>query len=94
MTLHCIIVDDEEIARKGVEKYIAGIPFLEIEGGFDAAAPALASMKDKRIDLIFLDISPDLNCSGQFPIRHWSLLPQPTPTMRSRVFYWKWSIIW
>ncbi len=60
--MRCIIVDDEPIARKGVEKLVGAIPVLELAGSFENADRASGFMKDNAVDLIFLDIQmPGLN---------------------------------
>lgn len=51
-----LIIDDEPIARRGVEKLAAGIPELEVLGCFESADAAAAFMADNAVDLIFLDI--------------------------------------
>lgn len=60
--IRCIIVDDEPIARKGIEKLVASIPALELLGNFENAHVASQYLKDHVVDLIFLDIQmPGLN---------------------------------
>ena len=56
MKIKCIIVDDEAIARKGLEKYIRQIDFLELKGICKNAIQANALVNEKKIDLLFLDI--------------------------------------
>ena len=53
--LKCLIVDDELIARKGIEKYLQRIPFLKLAGSVRTAAEALPYLKS-NIDLMVLDI--------------------------------------
>jgi len=52
--LNCLIVDDELIARKGIERYIRQIPFLKITGSVRTAAEALPYLD--KADLMILDI--------------------------------------
>lgn len=60
--MKCIIVDDEPIARKGIEKLVAQMPALKLQGSFENAEVASGFMKDHPVDLIFLDIQmPGLN---------------------------------
>jgi two-component system, LytTR family, response regulator len=60
--MNCIIVDDEPIARTGIEKLVKSIPALELVGSFYSADVASVFMKDNAVDLIFLDIQlPGLN---------------------------------
>ncbi len=54
--MKCIIVDDEPIARRGIERLANNIPSLELSGGFESAEAAAVFMKDHAVDLIFLDI--------------------------------------
>ena len=35
MTLRCVIIDDEPIARKGLKEYIQDASFLQLAGEFD-----------------------------------------------------------
>jgi DNA-binding LytR/AlgR family response regulator len=53
--INCLVVDDELIARKGIEKYIRQIPFLEVAGSVRTTGEALDHL-DKKIDLMILDI--------------------------------------
>jgi DNA-binding LytR/AlgR family response regulator len=56
MKLKCIIVDDEPVARKLLEEYIADIDFLELTG--KAENPVRASaLLNGEVDLMFLDIN-------------------------------------
>lgn len=60
--MKCIIVDDEPIARKGIEKWVNSMPSLELLGCFENAGVAAHFMKDHTVDLIFLDIQmPGVN---------------------------------
>ncbi|WP_183573692.1 LytR/AlgR family response regulator transcription factor [Mucilaginibacter sp. X5P1] len=54
--LNCLIVDDEPLARKQIERYVGRIPFLKLTG--TARNPAIAKeiLKSELVDLIFLDI--------------------------------------
>jgi DNA-binding LytR/AlgR family response regulator len=56
MKLKCIIVDDEPVARKLLEEYIADVEFLELAG--KAENPVRASaLLNGNVDLMFLDIN-------------------------------------
>src|SRR5690606_26441600 len=60
--MDCIVIDDEPIARRGVEKMIAEVPWLRLRGLFDSAESASQFMEKHPIDLIFLDIQmPGMN---------------------------------
>lgn len=56
MTLNCLIVDDEPLARKGLEEYVKEIQFLHCAGSCDNALKAATYMSQRKIDLIYLDI--------------------------------------
>ena len=60
MTINCIIVDDEPLARKGLQTYSESIDFLEIVGLAKNAMEANMLLKEKKTDLIFLDIEMPL----------------------------------
>lgn len=58
----CIVVDDEPIARKGLEDYIRDISFLTCRGSFRTAMEANTYLSEHSADLVFLDINmPRLN---------------------------------
>ncbi|MCE9108239.1 LytR/AlgR family response regulator transcription factor [Bacteroides pyogenes] len=60
--MKCIIVDDEPIAREGLEVLIGNIPELKLVGNFDSADSAAEYMDINSVDLIFLDIEmPEIN---------------------------------
>jgi len=54
--MKCIIVDDEPIARKGMQKLVAQLPELELLDSFNSAEAASLYMINNPVDLIFLDI--------------------------------------
>ncbi len=54
--MKCIIVDDEPLAREGVDMLCKLLPYLEILGSFDNAVETLEFVKSNEVDLIFLDI--------------------------------------
>lgn len=56
MNLRCIVVDDEPIARKGLEEYIAEIPYLKHVGSFESATDAAQFLSNYSVDLMLLDI--------------------------------------
>jgi len=60
--LRCIVVDDEPLAVKMLEGYVARTPFLELEASFNDPVEALSAIKERKPDLAFLDIQmPDLD---------------------------------
>ncbi len=62
MTLNCIIIDDEPLAAQLLASYAQKTTFLNLIGTFNSAVAAIKNVKEKRIDLIFLDIQmPELS---------------------------------
>ncbi len=60
--MNCIIVDDEPIARKGIQKKVEQIAELNLLDSFNSAEAASMYMMNHRVDLIFLDIQmPGIN---------------------------------
>ena len=60
--LSCIIVDDEPLAVKLLESFVAKTPDLELLGSFTDSVEAINVVKEKKPHLLFLDIQmPDLN---------------------------------
>lgn len=57
MKLKCLIVDDEPLAQRVVEKYIADIPNLEVAGKCNNAMEAMNALYKSNIDLMFLDVN-------------------------------------
>lgn len=61
-TLHCIVVDDEPLAIRMLEGYIARTPGLALEASFNDPVAALSQIRSTVPDLVFLDIQmPDLD---------------------------------
>jgi two-component system, LytTR family, response regulator len=52
----CIIVEDEPLAAKVLQDYVAEVPFLELKGWFKDAILASEFLRENSVDLIFLDI--------------------------------------
>lgn len=62
MKISCIIVDDEPIARKGIEEDLKDIDFIDIKGSAENALQAIELNALYQPQLIFLDIEmPKLN---------------------------------
>ena len=62
MPLTCIIVDDEPLAVKLMESFVAKTPDLELLGSFTDSVEAINAVKEQKPNLLFLDIQmPDLN---------------------------------
>ncbi|MBX2961427.1 MAG: response regulator transcription factor [Cyclobacteriaceae bacterium] len=56
MRLNCLIIDDEPVARKGLEEYVNEVDFLHLAGKCENAVKASALLHDGKIDLLLLDI--------------------------------------
>jgi two-component system LytT family response regulator len=62
MSFNCLIIDDEPLARKVIEKYLLDYPQLLLLGSFENAVTAFEIMSTQTIDLLFLDIQmPGVN---------------------------------
>ncbi|MFH6991608.1 LytR/AlgR family response regulator transcription factor [Flavobacterium sp. FlaQc-48] len=60
--MKCIIVDDEPLARTGIQLLLEEYSDLKVVGSFNQAASALAFLMLNPVDLIFLDIRmPGMN---------------------------------
>jgi DNA-binding LytR/AlgR family response regulator len=57
MSMRCLIVDDEPIARSILEAYCAKMPELELVGSCENAMKALEVLRTKSVDILFLDIN-------------------------------------
>jgi len=56
MSINCILIDDEPLARAGLKEYIADIDFLNLVGEFDNPLSATGLLGSGAVDLLFLDI--------------------------------------
>lgn len=56
MTLKCLIVDDESMARKLLEESVRQLPFLELVGMCKNPFEAMQVLQEQPVDLMFLDI--------------------------------------
>ena len=57
MKIRCLIVDDEPLAQRVLEKYISDVPYLELAGKCSGALEAMEVLHEKQTDLVFLDIN-------------------------------------
>ncbi|HTH58037.1 MAG TPA: response regulator, partial [Cyclobacteriaceae bacterium] len=56
MKLQCLIIDDEPLARKGLEEHVREIDFLQCVAACENALKASLYLNEQKIDLIYLDI--------------------------------------
>lgn len=56
MTINCILIDDEPLARAGLEEYIADIDFFNLLGTFANPLAATEILATGNVQLLFLDI--------------------------------------
>ncbi len=57
MNIRCLIIDDEPLAQRVVERYAENIPFLEIVAKCNSAIEAIDVLHNEMVDLLFLDIN-------------------------------------
>jgi DNA-binding LytR/AlgR family response regulator len=55
-TIKCIIIDDEPMARKGLQGYVEKIDFLVLSGVCEDAIQLNSLLRQQSADLLFLDI--------------------------------------
>lgn len=60
--LTCIITDDEPLAVRLLESFVTKTPDLQLLGSYTDSVEAIAAIKEKQPNLLFLDIQmPDIN---------------------------------
>ena len=60
--LTCIITDDEPLAVRLLESFVTNTPALQLLGSYTDSVEAIAAVKEKQPNLLFLDIQmPDIN---------------------------------
>nr|WP_295935030.1 LytTR family DNA-binding domain-containing protein [uncultured Dyadobacter sp.] len=60
--MKCVVIDDEPLALRILEKYIGSYPVLELLGVFDDAVEGGRFLRANPVDLLFIDINmPDLS---------------------------------
>jgi DNA-binding LytR/AlgR family response regulator len=57
MNIRCLIIDDEPLAQRVIERYAENLPFLEIVRKCNSAIEAIDFFHNQEVDLIFLDIN-------------------------------------
>jgi len=62
MNIRCLIIDDEPLAQRVIERYAGNVPFIEIIQKCNSAIEAIDILHKQEVDLLFLDINmPRLN---------------------------------
>ena len=62
MSMKCIIIDDEPLAREGMELNIEEVKDLSLEGQFGSPVDATEYLTQNEVDLLFLDVEmPEMN---------------------------------
>ncbi len=62
MKVRCIIIDDEPLAIKIIEKYLLEFQNFELIGSFNNPFMALSAIEENDVDVVFLDINmPKMN---------------------------------
>ncbi len=56
ITISCLVIDDEPVARKGIAGYVEQTPFLKLAGTCKGALAANDFLRNNPVDLLFLDI--------------------------------------
>ncbi|MGB3800580.1 MAG: response regulator [Lewinella sp.] len=54
--LNCVIIDDEELARRLVRSYCERLPGLRVAGEASHPVAAMELLRNETVDLLFLDI--------------------------------------
>ena len=57
MKIRCLIVDDEPLAQRILERYLQDVPSLELVQKCNNALDAIEVLKEQNIDLVLLDIN-------------------------------------
>src|SRR6187549_3073314 len=54
--IHCLIIEDEPLAREILKQHIGGVEALELAGTCSNAVEAISFLKEHSVDLLLLDI--------------------------------------
>ncbi len=61
-TITCAIVDDEPLAVRLLESFVARLSFLEFKGSYTDSVEAIEAIRQQPVDVLFLDIQmPDMD---------------------------------
>lgn len=82
MILSCAIIDDEPLAAELLASYVSKTPWLRLAGVYESAVTAMRELRERPVDLLFLDIQmPEL--SG---LEFATLLPKDTRIIFTTAF--------
>ena len=82
MILSCAIIDDEPLAAELLASYVSKTPGLRLAGVYERAVTAMRELRERPVDLLFLDIQmPEL--SG---LEFATLLPKDTRIIFTTAF--------
>ena len=70
MKIKCVITEDEPVARKGLQGYVEKIDFLQLEGVCEDVLQLNSLLKEKTVDLLFLDIEMPYISGIDFLLNH------------------------
>jgi DNA-binding LytR/AlgR family response regulator len=70
MKIKCVITEDEPVARKGLQGYVEKIDFLQLEGVCEDILQLNSLLKEKSIDLLFMDIEMPYVSGIDFLLNH------------------------
>lgn len=59
MKINCIIIEDEPLALERTKEFVLKVPYLNLLNSFDNSLDAIGFIKEKDVDLLFLDIQMD-----------------------------------
>ena len=60
--IRCLLLDDEPIAIRIIERHLESFPEMEVVGRFNSAPSAMSFLRNQEVDLIFSDIEmPQMN---------------------------------
>ncbi len=61
MTISCLIVEDEPLARNLITEYVSKVPYLNLIKACSGALEAMEILRNNQVDLLFLDVQmPEL----------------------------------
>src|SRR5262245_12915374 len=74
--IRTLIVDDEELARRRLQRMLAAFPDVQIIGEAENGAETVAKIEAEQPDLVFLDVQmPDLDGFGVLKLVEVAALP-------------------